>query len=45
MKGNSDLTLNPSGLATRAEVATMLQRFNELFGEGRSSFLIGRKPS
>jgi hypothetical protein len=30
MKGNSDLTLNPSGLATRAEVATMLQRFNEL---------------
>jgi hypothetical protein len=30
MKGNSDLTLNPSGLATRAEVATMLQRFEEL---------------
>ncbi|WP_141503839.1 S-layer homology domain-containing protein [Paenibacillus luteus] len=30
MKGNSDLTLNPSGLATRAEVATMLQRFKEL---------------
>ncbi len=30
MEGNSDLTLNPSGLATRAEVATMLQRFNEL---------------
>ncbi|WP_042198011.1 S-layer homology domain-containing protein [Paenibacillus camerounensis] len=30
MKGNNDLTLNPSGLATRAEVATMLQRFNEL---------------
>lgn len=30
MKGNSDLTLNPSGLATRAEVATMLQRFIEL---------------
>jgi hypothetical protein len=30
MKGNSDLTLNPSGLATRAEVATMLQRFDEL---------------
>ncbi|MHA7967620.1 S-layer homology domain-containing protein [Paenibacillus sp. CAU 1782] len=30
MQGNSDLTLNPSGLATRAEVATMLQRFEEL---------------
>jgi len=30
MKGNSDSTLNPSGLATRAEVATMLQRFKEL---------------
>ncbi|CAM4343261.1 hypothetical protein FHS16_002530 [Paenibacillus endophyticus] len=30
MKGNSDMTLNPSGLATRAEVATMLQRFKEL---------------
>lgn len=30
MKGNSDSTLNPSGLATRAEVATMLQRFIEL---------------
>lgn len=30
MKGNSDLTLNPSGFATRAEVATMLQRFEEL---------------
>ncbi|MEF2247152.1 S-layer homology domain-containing protein [Paenibacillus sp. IITD108] len=30
MKGNSDLSLNPSGLATRAEVATMLQRFIEL---------------
>jgi hypothetical protein len=30
MKGNTDLTLNPSGLATRAEVATMLQRFHEL---------------
>jgi hypothetical protein len=29
MEGNSDWTLNPSGLATRAEVATMLQRFNE----------------
>ena len=27
MNGNSDLTLNPSGLATRAEVATMIQRF------------------
>ncbi|WP_339222617.1 S-layer homology domain-containing protein [Paenibacillus sp. FSL H8-0332] len=30
MKGNTDLTINPSGLATRAEVATMLERFNEL---------------
>lgn len=30
MQGNSDLTLNPSGLATRAEVVTMLQRFEEL---------------
>lgn len=30
MKGNSDSTLNPSGVATRAEVATMLQRFKEL---------------
>lgn len=30
MNGNSDRTLNPSGLATRAEVATMIQRFIEL---------------
>lgn len=30
MKGNTDLTINPSGLATRAEVATMLERFSEL---------------
>ncbi|MGO4545853.1 S-layer homology domain-containing protein [Paenibacillus sp. 2TAB23] len=30
MNGNSDLTLNPSGLATRAEVATMIQRFKDL---------------
>ncbi len=30
MEGSSDLTLNPAGLATRAEVATMLQRFHEL---------------
>lgn len=30
MKGNTDVTINPSGLATRAEVATMLERFNEL---------------
>lgn len=30
MNGNADLTLNPTGLATRAEVATMLQRFEEL---------------
>jgi hypothetical protein len=30
MNGTSDLILNPAGLATRAEVATMLQRFNEL---------------
>jgi len=30
MQGNADLTLNPLGLATRAEVSTMLQRFDEM---------------
>ena len=27
IRGNADGTLNPQGTATRAEVATMLQRF------------------
>lgn len=30
IKGNTETTINPRGIATRAEVATMLQRFSEL---------------
>lgn len=30
IKGNTETTINPQGIATRAEVATMLQRFSEL---------------
>lgn len=34
IKGNTETTINPKGIATRAEVATILMRFDELFGKG-----------